>query len=85
MKTFRPDYMAQSDIQVFQSPRVDSLVIFTIPVGKEVEVLQDNIRAIDPMTGTYFPTPITLVQIRFDGKVGYVNRRWLKPSPHDRT
>jgi len=34
VKAHRPPYMAQNPVQVFQFPRVDAGVIFSIPIGE---------------------------------------------------
>ena len=78
MKTFRPDYMGKESIPVFRSPRTNSIVIFSVRLGEEVEVLESDIKAIDNLSGSPYKTPIYLHMIRFDSKIGYMNRRWLK-------
>lgn len=78
MRTNRPDYMGKESIPVFRSPRTNSIVIFSIRLGEEVEILERDIKAIDNLTGAPYKNPILLHMIRFDEKIGYVNRRWLE-------
>jgi hypothetical protein len=83
LMTYRPGYMNQSEIPVFQTPRIDSQVIFQIPLGELVELAHPKVfAAVDPLTDSpYFRRSggtITLYKIRYKEKVGFVNKRWLK-------
>ena len=82
MKTYRPPYMDQTSIQVFQFARIDSGIVFTISLGEEVEVLEENIIPVDTVHFDPFAEKslggIKLCKVRYDGKEGYINQRWLK-------
>lgn len=78
MIAYRPPYMSRSPIAVFQKPTTNSVVIFSVVLGTEVEILERNIRAIDQRTGAPYRNKIVLHKIRHDGKEGFVNKRWLR-------
>jgi len=78
MITTRPAYMTREPIPVFRSPRTNSIVIFSVRLGEEVEIIEKDIKAIDNLTGSAYKNPILLHLIKYDGKIGYINRRWLK-------